>query len=76
MRIEEFVRGICNKVAHSRANTQTRAVHVYEGIRTITQTHAPGLGTVRDEDGRILTETTEVWERWKEYFYKLYNDPC
>ena len=29
---------------------------VYDGIRRITQTHAPGLGTVRDEDGRILTK--------------------
>src|SRR6218665_3010496 len=70
---EEFTRGICSKVENSRANNKTRAV--YKGIRRITQTHAPGLGTVKGEDGRVLTEPTEVRKRWKEYFDKLYNDP-
>jgi len=56
------------------SSAHTRAV--YEGIRRITQTYAPGLGMVRDENGRILTEPTEVRERRKRYFDKLYNDPC
>ena len=70
---EEFIRRICSEVENSRVNNKTRAV--YEGIRRITQTHAPGLGTVKGEDGSVLTEPTEVRKRWKEYFDKLYNDP-
>ena len=48
---------------------------MYERIRGITQTHSPGLGTVKGEDDSVLTEPTEVRNRWKEYFDKLYNDP-
>lgn len=42
--------GICSEVEKNR-NSKTTAA--YEGIRRITQTHAPGLGTVRDDDGNI-----------------------
>src|SRR6218665_2880143 len=70
---EELIRGIRYEVENSRANNKTRAV--YEGIRRITQTHAPGLGTVKGENGGVLNEPTEVRKRWKEYFDKLYNDP-
>jgi len=60
-------------VENSKANNKTRAE--YEGIRRTMQTHAPGLGTVKGEDGSVLTEPAEVRKRWKEYFDKLYNDP-
>src|SRR6218665_2314344 len=70
---EEFIRIICSEVENSRVNNKTR--ELYEGIRRITQTHAPGLVTVKGEDSSILTEPTEVRKRWKEYFDKLYNDP-
>src|SRR6218665_2848267 len=66
---EEFIRRICSEVENSRVNNKTRAV--YEGIRRIMQTHAPGLGMVKGEDGSVLTEPTEVRKRWKEYFDKL-----
>src|SRR6218665_378659 len=34
-----------------------------------------GLGTIKGEDGSVLTEPAEVRKRWKEYFDKLYNHP-
>jgi len=35
------------------------------------------LGNVRcvkNEEGRVLTEDTKIWEGWRSYFYKFYND--
>jgi len=55
---EEFIRGICNKVEKSRTNNKTRAV--YKGIRRITQTHASALGTVKGEDGILLTQPADL----------------
>ena len=31
--------------------------------------------SVKDEQGKILTDPTAVKVQWKEYFDKLYNDP-
>src|SRR6218665_394440 len=70
---EEFIRRIFNEAENSRVNNKTRAA--YEGIRRITQTHAPGLGTIKGEDGSVLTEPAEVRKRWKKYKDKLYTDP-
>jgi len=60
-------------VEADRANNKTRLV--YEGIRRITQTHAPRVKSIKDEKGIILTDQEDVKKRWKEYFDKLYNDP-
>ena len=48
---------------------------MYEGIRRITQTHAPRLGTIKGEDGSVLTKPADVRKKWKEYFDKRYNNP-
>jgi len=29
---------------------------------------------IKDEDGKVLTEDTKRQERWKSYFYKLFNE--
>jgi len=29
---------------------------------------------IKDEDGKILVEDTRVQERWRSYFYKLFNE--
>src|SRR5688572_2314125 len=70
---EKFIREICSGVERDRANNKIRAV--YEGVRRITQTHAPRVGSIKDEHGKILTDQEDVKDRWKEYFNKLYNDP-
>ena len=48
---------------------------LYESIQKITGKHAPQVKSVKDEQGKILTDPTAVKVRWKEYFDKLYNDP-
>jgi hypothetical protein len=69
---ERFIEGICSNVEESRAGNKTRAV--YEGIRKITQEHAPRVKAVKDENGRVLSDPEDVKKRWKDYFDGLYND--
>ena len=70
---EQFILKICDEVEDARTQNKTRAV--YEGVRKIVGKHAPQVKSVKDEQGRILTDPAEVKLRWKNYFDKLYNDP-
>jgi 2-oxoglutarate dehydrogenase complex dehydrogenase (E1) component-like enzyme len=70
---EECIKNIFEEVEQAKIHNKTRAV--YEGIKNITGKHAPMVKSVRDENGKILTDPMKVKERWKEYFDKLYNDP-
>src|SRR5664279_1800877 len=70
---ENHIYGICKEVEEAREQNKTRAV--YEGIRKITEKHAPRIKSVKNKQGIVLTEPVQVKERWKEYFDQLYNDP-
>jgi hypothetical protein len=70
---ERYIAEICKGVEESREQHKTRAV--YDGIRKITGKHAPQVKSIKDDQGKILTDPTAVKERWKDYFDKLYNDP-
>jgi len=70
---EKYIKGICQDVETAKVQNKTRAV--YESIQKITRKHAPQVKSVKDEQGKILTDPTAVKVRWKEYFDKLYNDP-
>jgi len=48
---------------------------VYEGIRKITGKYSPQVKSVKDDQGKILTDPVKVKKRWHDYFDKLYNDP-
>ena len=57
----------------SREQHKTRAVH--EGIRKIIGKHASQVKSIKDDQGKILTDPAAVKERREDYFDKLYNDP-
>ena len=55
---EQFILKICDEVEDARTQTKTRAV--YEGVRKIVGKHAPQVKSVKDEQGRILSDPAEV----------------
>jgi len=48
---------------------------VYQVVKTMTGKSTPQPLSVKDKDGRILTEQDEVEDRWKEHFQELLNRP-
>ena len=52
---------------------------LYEKIRDTKGTFQAKMGTIKDRNGRDLTEAEDIKERWQEYTEELYkkglNDP-
>jgi len=70
---ERFIVEICETIEGSRKHNKSR--DVYEGVRRITGKIAQKVSTVKDKDGKNITDAGKVKTRWKEYFERLYNDP-
>jgi len=70
---DRYIREICQGVKDAWTQFKTRAV--YEGIRKIIGKHAPQVKSIKDEQGKVITDPSAVKKRWKDYFDKLYHDP-
>jgi hypothetical protein len=70
---ERYIRMICQRVEDVRTQHCTSAVH--EDITKITGKYAPQVKSIKDDQGKILTDPLAVKRRWKYYFDKMYNDP-
>jgi exonuclease III len=57
---ERYITEICLGVEEAREQRKTRAV--YEGIRKITGKHAPQVKSIKDDQGKILTDPAAVKE--------------
>ena len=69
------MRGICEGVEHHLSSSDSRPA--YRRIRSLRSSKLVTQCTVvRAEDGRLLTEESEVKARWAGYFEQLYQaDP-
>ena len=47
--------------------------NVFQAIKQITGKFTPRMATVKDQDGKVLTEGKEIQERWKQYTQRLYS---
>ena len=47
--------------------------NVFRAIKQITGKFTPRMATVKDQDGKVLTEGKEIQERWKQYTQRLYS---
>ena len=72
---EAYVRGICDGVEYHMRSSDSRPA--YRGILTLRSSKpVPQCTAVREEDGGLLTEESEVKARWAGYFERLYEaDP-
>ena len=69
------MRGICEGVEHHLWSSDSRPA--YRGIHALCSLKPiPRYTAVRAEGGRLLTEESEVKDRWAGYFERLYQtDP-
>ena len=48
---------------------------MFVSVNRLTKQACPTVKLVRDKQGHILTEVTEILQRWGEYCENLYSDP-
>ena len=68
---EIYLNDICRNMEENQAKGKSR--NVFQAIKQITGKFAPRMATVKDQDGKVLTEGKEIQERWKQYTQRLYS---
>jgi hypothetical protein len=46
---------------------------VFKTIKNLTEQHTRQINIIEDENGKLLTESNEIAQRWKAYCNELYN---
>ena len=72
---EAYVRGFCQEVEHHLWSSNSR--YAYRGICALCSSKpVPWCAAVRTEGGGLLTEESEMKDRWASYFEQLHQaDP-
>ena len=47
---------------------------MYAEIKRLTRKCAPRFNVIKSQDDRVLTESEDILERWREYCSQLYTD--
>lgn len=68
-----YYEDICKKIEEHSEQNETRAM--FQEIKRITRTFKLRTYAIEDENAVILTEQSQIAERWKSYCQKLYEDP-
>ena len=61
---------LCAEIENHRSENNSRSL--YRCVKDLTGTKTPRLAAVKAEDGKILTESDEIKNRWKNYCEGLY----
>jgi hypothetical protein len=68
---DNWLRDLCREVDDTHEAKKTK--QIYSTIKTITGTRTTTMSSVKDKNGKVLTEDNEVKDRWKESFEELFN---
>ena len=63
----------CEEVENNSKQNATR--DLYKAVKNITRRFNPRLEVVKDDSNNVLTDSSDVVNRWKEYCEKLYENP-
>ena len=66
-----FLRDQCNEIEENNRMGRTR--ELFKKIRDNKGTFHAKLGTIKDRNGRDLTEAEDIKKRWQEYTEELYK---
>ena len=74
---KSFLSEQCKEIAGN--NRMGKTIDLFKKIRDTKGTFHVKMGTIKDRNGKNLTEAEEIKKRWQEYTEKLYkkglNDP-
>ena len=64
------------KITEIESNRRNRrAREQYRGINEVRKGFRPRTNMIRDKNGVVLVNESEIKERWREYFHDLLNRP-
>ena len=67
---ENHINEICQQI---ESNVITNSFKdLYQGVKKLTKKFRPRIDVIKDENSKILSEGSEVKDRWKTYCKKLY----
>ena len=66
-----FLRDQCKEIQENNQMRKTR--DLFKKIRDTKGTFHAKVGSIKDRDGRDLTETEDIKKRWQEYTEELYK---
>ena len=67
-----FLSDQCKEIEEKNRMGKTR--DLFKKIRDTKGTFHPKMGTIRDRNGRDLTEAEDIKKRWQEYTEELYKE--
>lgn len=67
----EYVKGLLEKAENDQRTNNTK--EFFKSIKHFRKGYIPNTYGVKDKEGQILTQKTQVIDRWKEYFQELLN---
>ena len=69
----EYYNNLCSNLEEEARQGNSRGM--FQAVRTITKKFSPRMGSIKDKHGKVLTEQTEIKERWREYVEELFKKP-
>ena len=76
---QEETESLPQRSMHRNRGKQQNGKFLFKKIRDTKGTYHAKMGTIKDRNGKNLTEVEEIKKRWQEYTEKLYkkglNDP-
>ena len=71
-REQEELEGKCQEAEDSAKKQDTK--RLYQMVKGICGNASTKTAAIKDKDGKLLESRTDIKNRWKEYFEKLYNE--
>ena len=66
----DYIKKLCQELEdHSQSNSSR---NLFRSVKDLTGKSTARLAVIKDEDGKILTESEEIRDRWKRYCEELY----
>ena len=59
---------LCKEIEDHSNNSRS----LFKGVKDLTSKSAPRLAVIKDENGKVLTESEEIKDRWKRYYEGLF----
>uniref|UniRef100_H3B2Y3 Reverse transcriptase domain-containing protein n=1 Tax=Latimeria chalumnae TaxID=7897 RepID=H3B2Y3_LATCH len=69
---EAHLNNICEEL--EKANSNGNAKKIFQTVQKLTGEFKPRSQLIKDQNGKILTETAEILNRWLKYCEQLYAD--
>ena len=69
---EQWLEGKCQEAEDSAKKQDTK--RLYQMVKEICGNACTKTAAIKDKDGKLLESRTDIKNRWKEYFEKLYNE--